>query len=142
MNESDRAQSGDLTSAVAATLRAEMARRQVPLQHVVNVSGLSRSSVNRYLNEGREIPLPALFKMCRAIGIEPSEVLRLAEGGAAQAVPRPSAETLGDVIAADPTLSKAAKQHLINQYGLLQLASKASPEEPEKRQGRAGKRGA
>jgi len=47
------------------------------------------------------------------------------QGGEAEPAQEPAQEpTLADVIEKDPTLTRAAKDHLINQYGLLlQLAS-------------------
>lgn len=42
------------------------------------------------------------------------------------------APTLRDLVEADPTLSRASKDHLINQYGLLQAASRAEPDAPAK----------
>lgn len=56
---------------------------------------------------------------------------------------RPRPTTLADVVNGDPTLSKAAKQHLLQQYELLQLASreerKGRPALPESK-GRSRKR--
>lgn len=36
----------------------------------------------------------------------------------------PPPRDFAEMVEADPSLSKAAKEHLVNQYGLLQLASK------------------
>jgi hypothetical protein len=41
---------------------------------------------------------------------------------------REGPKTFREIVLSDPTLSKAAKEHLVNQYGLLQLASKNSPD--------------
>lgn len=55
----------------------------------------------------------------------PAELVQEAMGlptpGGKKAVVRP---TLPELVERDPSLSKTAKAHLINQYGLLQLASK------------------
>ena len=56
----------------------------------------------------------------RVLGIPPDEMAK-AMGYPIPNAPR--AATLADVIKAAPPLSPAAKRHLLNQYGLLQLAT-------------------
>lgn len=60
---------------------------------------------------------------CEVLGI-PQEEMLAAIGFTHPPASGPEAKTLADMIERDPTLSKAAKDHLVNQYGLLQLASK------------------
>lgn len=60
----------------------------------------------------------------RVLNIPQDEMIEAATGlTPTSKAPRPT--TLRDVIESDPTLSDAAKAHLINQYGLLQMASTA-----------------
>ena len=65
--------------------------------------------------------LPAAYR--RILGIP------VAEMQAAMGLPDEGdqvAPTFAEIVESDPTLSRAAKDHLINQYGLLQLASQAT----------------
>ena len=58
-------------AAVAAELRAERARVGTSYDELVRLSGLAKSSVQRYLSGKRDIPLPALLDLCRALNISP-----------------------------------------------------------------------
>lgn len=62
---------------------------------------------------------------CEVLGIPQNEMIAaMGFPSALGGPPPPGAPTLTDFIERDPTLSQAAKDHLVNQYGLLQLASK------------------
>ena len=63
---------GDLfNAAVAAELRAERARVGTSYDALVELSGIAKSSVQRYLSGKRDIPVPALLDLCRALGVSP-----------------------------------------------------------------------
>lgn len=66
-------------AAVAAELRAERARLKLTIAHVVDGSGLSKSAVLHYLNGQRDIPIPALAAICRALGVSPVVIFERAE---------------------------------------------------------------
>lgn len=55
----------------------------------------------------------------------PEDEMIAALGYTMPGIERP--KTFREIVEADPSLSKAAKEHLINQYGLLQLASRHAP---------------
>lgn len=75
------ADAADFAAAVAAELRAERARKKVTFDEVVERSGLSKSGVLRYLNGQRDIPLPAFFAICEALGVSPTVIFERAEEG-------------------------------------------------------------
>lgn len=56
--------------AVAAELRAERGRTQITVASIVTATGLSKSAVINYLNGKRDIPIPALMDICRALGVD------------------------------------------------------------------------
>ncbi|MDR0593713.1 MAG: helix-turn-helix transcriptional regulator [Bifidobacteriaceae bacterium] len=62
-------------AAVAAELRAERAARQLTIRDVVSRSGLPEITVIRYLNDQRAIPVPALYAISQALGVEPGAML-------------------------------------------------------------------
>ena len=66
-------------AAVAAELRAQRGRIQKTVDTLVRETGLSKSAVLNYLNDKRDIPVPALYALCRALGINPGEIIDLAE---------------------------------------------------------------
>lgn len=74
----------EFNAAVAAELRAQRGRVQKTVDTLVRETGLSKSAVLNYLNDKRDIPMPALFSLCKALGISPAEVMELAE----RAVPK------------------------------------------------------
>lgn len=69
----------EFNAAVAAELRAQRGRVKKTVDAVVQETGLSKSAVLNYLNDKRDIPVPALYLLCRALGISPGDVIDLAE---------------------------------------------------------------
>lgn len=83
---------------------------------------IDQSTVSKHMRGiGWTFDLPAAY--VKVLGI-PSEEMAEAWGLPIGDHRRPHAPTLADLVKADPTLSPAAKKHLLNQYELLQLASK------------------
>lgn len=76
--------SSTFAAAVAAELRAERARQQITLDVLVEMTGLSKSAVLRYLNGQRDIPLPAFFALCDALAISPALLFERAQEGREQ----------------------------------------------------------
>jgi transcriptional regulator with XRE-family HTH domain len=66
-------------SAIAGELRAQRARISMTVDELVEKSGLSKSAVLYYLNEKRQIPVPAFFELCRALDVQPSELFEAAQ---------------------------------------------------------------
>ena len=58
-------------AALAAELRAERGRKQITIDKLVTETGLSKSAVLNYLNSKRDIPVPALLELCRALNVSP-----------------------------------------------------------------------
>lgn len=69
----------EFNAAVAAELRAQRGRVQITIDTLVRETRLSKSAVLNYLNDKRDIPMHALFSLCRALGISPAEVIDIAE---------------------------------------------------------------
>ena len=65
--------------AVAAELRAQRGRQQITINEIVTTTGLSKSAVLNYMNGKRDIPVPALMDICRALGISAGVIFDRAE---------------------------------------------------------------
>lgn len=66
-------------AAVAAELRAQRAKTRLTVDGLVAVTGYAKSTVLNYLNGKRDIPLPALAELCRALGVDPRVIFERAE---------------------------------------------------------------
>ena len=71
--------SSTFAAAVAGELRAERARQDITWDALVEATGISKSSVLRYLKGTRDIPLPEYVALCGALGLSPTEVFERAE---------------------------------------------------------------
>lgn len=67
------------TRALAAALRAAKDRSPHTVRSLVTETGLGQSSVQRYLDGKREIPIPALRKLAAALGTTPAKLMDEAE---------------------------------------------------------------
>lgn len=67
---------GPVEAAVAAELRAQLARLNRSRRWLATQIGAPHVSVSRWLNTGRGLSLDRLDQMCAALGLVPSEVLR------------------------------------------------------------------
>lgn len=67
------------TSAVAAQLRAERGASKMTIHELAEKSGVMEQSLQRYLNEKRDIPIPVLYQICSGLGVSVHEVIRRAE---------------------------------------------------------------
>jgi hypothetical protein len=77
----------DFNGAVAFELRVARQDSGMTIEELVQRSGLNRSTMLRYFYNQRAIPVPALFQIAVALGIEPAEIL-------SRAAARPLAERL------------------------------------------------
>ncbi|MGG7507980.1 helix-turn-helix domain-containing protein [Plantibacter sp. YIM 135249] len=66
------------SEAVAAQLRAERAIAQLTIDELASASGLVRGTLLRYLNGKRDIPVPALYQIGMALGVEPHDIVERA----------------------------------------------------------------
>lgn len=66
-------------AAVAEELRAQRARTKQTIQDLVDATGLSKSAVLNYLNGKRDIPVPMLVELCRALDVSPRVIFENAE---------------------------------------------------------------
>jgi len=66
-------------AAVAAELRGQRARTRMTVDGLVAATGYAKSTVLNYLNGKRDIPLPALAELCRALSIDPRVIFERAE---------------------------------------------------------------
>ncbi|SLD50561.1 transcriptional regulator, y4mF family [Mycobacteroides abscessus subsp. bolletii] len=65
--------------AVAAELRAAVARSGLTQEAVADQAGLSRSTVSRLLKGSRSADVTQLFKIAGVVGAEPGELLDAAQ---------------------------------------------------------------
>jgi len=70
--------SAGLNGAVAAELRAEMARQGVTQKELARTSGVPVVSVQRYLAHTRAIDISSLDKLARALGTDAMTVMATA----------------------------------------------------------------
>lgn len=57
---------------IAATVRAELAARNISGSEAARLSGISYQTLRRYLDGTRDFPVPALYQVAEAIGVNPS----------------------------------------------------------------------
>lgn len=76
---------GALTQAVAAELRAALARRNVSQKFVAGAAEIPSATLGKILRGVSVIDVEQLYRICRAIGVEPQDVVANAVGAAAAA---------------------------------------------------------
>ncbi len=69
----------NFNAAVAAELRGERAKARITIDALVASTGYAKTTVLNYLNGKRDIPLPALAELCRALGVDPRTIFERAE---------------------------------------------------------------
>lgn len=70
---------------VGAVLRAEAAYARIPIAQLAKRMPIDRSTLTRYLDGTRAIPIPTFYRACEVIGTTPQHVTveamtRMAEG--------------------------------------------------------------
>lgn len=73
------ATSSTFAARVAAELRGERATLDIDWDALAEATGLSESSVRRYLKGTRDIPMSAFVELCRALALKPTAVFERAE---------------------------------------------------------------
>lgn len=68
-----------LSEALAATVRAERAARNMTQQQMADAAGMTFVSIRRYLRGEREINTAALWSIAKAFGVRPSYLMQQAE---------------------------------------------------------------
>lgn len=68
-----------LNAAVAAELRAELARKRRSTQWLADESGVAYGSLRRYLAPSRHIDVSVLAALCGALGVDPYELVAAAQ---------------------------------------------------------------
>lgn len=72
--------------AIAAEIRAEMARQNLTHAELIRRSGVSQSAYRYYLRTfERDLPMPALLALCDALDMPAADVLERAIAAAAAA---------------------------------------------------------
>lgn len=66
-------------AAVAAELRAQRAKTRLTIDGLVAATGYAKSTVLNYLNGHRDIPLPALVELCRALSVDARVIFERAQ---------------------------------------------------------------
>lgn len=67
------------SEAVATELRAQRGRVQITFDELADLTGLNKKTVINYLNNRREIPLPAFLDLCQALRVDPRAIFAAAE---------------------------------------------------------------
>lgn len=68
-----------LNAAVAAEIRAELARQKLSVQALALKSGVAYGSLRRYINAERHIDLDVLHDLCAALGVSPRDLVERAD---------------------------------------------------------------
>lgn len=109
-------------------LRAAKAAAQLSGRAIAEKGGLSHGTVQNYLDGAhpRHVPDDMLERLARGFGV-PFPVLKRAHlddlGLAQREEPEPTTSSIEAAILADDTLLPEARQHLLNQVGLLRRLS-------------------
>ena len=69
----------DFLQAVSQQIRAETSAAGLSAAKVARSIGMDRTTLHRYYNGERDIPLSALFRIAEGIGIDPAIILDRAE---------------------------------------------------------------
>lgn len=88
----------EVAGAVAAELRAAMARQMVKPAQLADATGMARSTMSNLLAGKSAIDVDQLAKICRVLGLEPGDVMAaaLSSGQSVSNTPNP-----GDAIPSD-----------------------------------------
>jgi len=66
---------GEMSEAVSAELRAELARRKIPVRTMASLTGIPLSTLQRTLNAQRAVDVEDLNEFCTFLDIETSELI-------------------------------------------------------------------
>lgn len=69
----------DFNAAVGRQLRAEIAASRSSIAAMARTIGIARSALDNYVTGKRAIPVPIVYSVCAAVGLEPHVLLSRAE---------------------------------------------------------------
>lgn len=73
---------GHEAEAVGAEIRAEAAAQRISLNELAEAAGIARTSLYKYLDATRDMPVPVLIAIAGHLNVETSELLRRASNRA------------------------------------------------------------
>jgi transcriptional regulator with XRE-family HTH domain len=65
----------DIQAAIATQIKAEMAAKDWKQADLAKAAGIAHNTLSRYLNAGRDIPLPVFLDLCQALGLPINELI-------------------------------------------------------------------
>lgn len=69
----------EIQQAIAVQIKAEMAASGLKQADLIKATGIVGSTLSRYLNAGRDIPLPVFVDICQALGLPINELVARAQ---------------------------------------------------------------
>ncbi|MFS0895721.1 helix-turn-helix domain-containing protein [Microbacterium sp. 179-I 3D3 NHS] len=66
-------------AAVGVQIRAEIGAHHSSIAAMARTIGIARSALDNYVTGKRAIPIPIVYAVCAAVGLEPHQLLRRAE---------------------------------------------------------------
>lgn len=69
----------EIQKAIAVQIKAEMAAKDWKQADMINATGIVGSTLSRYLNAGRDIPLPVFANIAQALGLSIGELTARAQ---------------------------------------------------------------
>lgn len=69
----------EIQKAIAVQIKAEMAAKDWKQADLVKATGIVGSTLSRYLNAGRDIPLPVFADIAKALGLSMIELAARAQ---------------------------------------------------------------
>lgn len=69
----------EIQKAIAVQIKAEMAAKNWNQSDMVKATGIVGSTLSRYLNAGRDIPLPVFADIAKALGLSMIELAARAQ---------------------------------------------------------------
>ncbi|GAB3616039.1 hypothetical protein GCM10027416_05960 [Okibacterium endophyticum] len=115
---------------VAAQLRAEAAAQNVPVVRLAQRAGINRETLDRWLKGERPLSVPTLYKVARALEIEPSLVVARAEERFASES-RPRLSVVADMDTSGEEYDVASVEEVQHSLGLPHAALKGTKKADE-----------
>jgi len=64
-----------MESALATQIKVELAERDMSQGDLAEAVGVGRPAMNRYLKGHQSMPMPTFYRVARALGISPAELM-------------------------------------------------------------------
>ncbi|MBF4514071.1 helix-turn-helix transcriptional regulator [Plantibacter sp. VKM Ac-2885] len=107
----------DFNDAVAAELRRQRAARGLTIDEVARRAGMVRTTVLRYLNGKRAIPIGALYGLSGALSVEAHRVVAAAEASCAAASAAEGLPAVGTTDSMEPKVRPGLLIRVRSQVG-------------------------